>query len=244
MYNITINTYPYLNMQDKEFAEIVKGEEKIMETALSFMSRANTRIDAINEIEKGELPEIIEIIRNRNEALQGAFNLIEFAEREILVLFSAVNAFIRQFIIGASERVIRAANSRNLTVTILTPINNTVKKMAEDLENQSTNMQIRRIAPSSRSTITVLIVDKKFSLAVELKDDSRTVIEEAIGTSTYSTGKSTVLSYVSMFESFLRLTESYDESQSKLNDTTDELEVMKKYLNEVLEEIDKFRKTS
>ena len=105
-------------------------------------------------------------------------------------------------------------------------------------------MQIRRIAPSSRSTITVLIVDKKFSLAVELKDDSRTVIEEAIGTSTYSTSKSTVLSYVSMFESFLRLTESYDESQSKLNDTTDELEVMKKYLNEVLEEIDKFRKTS
>ena len=137
-----------------------------------------------------------------------------------------------------------AANSRNLTVTILTPMNNTVKKMAEDLENQSTNMQIRRIAPSSRSTITVLIVDKKFSLLSELKDDSRTVIEEAIGTSTYSTSKSTVLSYVSMFESFLRLTESYDESQSKLNDTTDELEVMKKYLNEVLEEIDKFRKTS
>ena len=51
------------------------------------MSRANTRIDAINEIEKGELPEIIEIIRNRNEALQPAFNLIEFAEREILVFF-------------------------------------------------------------------------------------------------------------------------------------------------------------
>jgi hypothetical protein len=92
--------------------------------------------------------------------------------------------------------------------------------------------------------VTVVIVDKKFSLAVELKDDSKTNIEEAIGTSTYSTSKSTVLSYVSMFESFLKLTELYDESQSKLNDTTDELEAMKKYLNEVLEEIDKFRKTS
>jgi hypothetical protein len=79
---------------------------------------------------------------------------------------------------------------------------------------------------------------------VELKDDSKTVIEEAVGTSTYSTSKSTVLSYVSMFESFLKLKELYDKSQSKLNDTTDELEAMKKYLNEVLEEVDKFRKTS
>ena len=41
----------------------------------------------------------------------------------------------------------------------------------------------------------------------------------------------------------MKLTELYKESQSKLNDTTDELEAMKKYLNEVLEEVDKFRKT-
>ncbi len=46
-----------------------------------------------------------------------------------------------------------------------------------------------------------------------------------------------------MFESFLKLTELYDESRSKLNDTTDELEAMKRYLNEVLQEVDKFRKT-
>ena len=84
MYNITINTYPYLNMQDKEFAEIVKGEEKIMETALSFMSRANTRIDAINEIEKGELPEIIEIIRNRNEACSEHLILLNLPKEKYL----------------------------------------------------------------------------------------------------------------------------------------------------------------
>ena len=38
-----------------------------------------------------------------------------------------------------------------------------------------------------------------------------------------------------MFESFLKLTELYEESQSKLSDTTDELESMKKYVKEVLE---------
>ncbi|MGA7370444.1 MAG: hypothetical protein WBX01_15045 [Nitrososphaeraceae archaeon] len=38
--------------------------------------------------------------------------------------------------------------------------------------------------------------------------------------------------------------ELYDESQSKLNDTVDEIEAMKRYLNDMLEEIDKLRKTS
>jgi hypothetical protein len=35
----------------------------------------------------------------------------------------------------------------------------------------------------------------------------------------------------------------YEKSQSKLNNKTDELEVIKRYLVEVLEEVDKFKKT-
>ena len=81
------------------------------------------------------------------------------------------------------------------------------------------------------------------SLAVELKDDSKSEVAEAIGNITYSTSKSTVLSYVSMFESFMKLTELYEESLSKLSDTTDELESMKKYVKEVLEEMDRFKKS-
>jgi hypothetical protein len=45
-----------------------------------------------------------------------------------------------------------------------------------------------------------------------------------------------------MFESFVKLTELYDESQQKLNDTTSELESMKKYLHDVLEEVHKSKK--
>jgi len=149
---------------------------------------------------------------------------------------------MRQLNVGSGQRVIKAGDSHDLTVTMLTPMNDAVEILAKDLEKQSTNIQIRCIEPSPRSTITVVIVDKKFSLAVELKDDTKLVISEAIGTSTYSTSKSMVFSYVSMFESFMKLTKLYEESQSKLNDTTDELEAMKKYLYEVLEEVDKFKK--
>ena len=41
----------------------------------------------------------------------------------------------------------------------------------------------------------------------------------------------------------MKLTELYEESQSKLSNTADELESMKKYVKEVFEEMDKFKKS-
>jgi two-component system, OmpR family, sensor histidine kinase VicK len=62
-----------------------------------------------------------------------------------------------------------------------------------------------------------LIVDKKFSLVVELKDDTKEASHDAIGLATYSNSKSTVLSYVSIFESLWKQVELYE--KIKLHDT-------------------------
>jgi len=61
-----------------------------------------------------------------------------------------------------------------------------------------------------------VVIDKKYSLAVELKDDSKNTVTEAIGLVTYSNSKSTVLSYYSIFESLWKQTELY--KQLKLNE--------------------------
>ena len=53
--------------------------------------------------------------------------------------------------------------------------------------------------------------------------------------------KSSVLLHVSTFESYMRLTDVYKEPQSRLSIKTVELEA-KKNLNEVQEEVDKFKK--
>ena len=150
---------------------------------------------------------------------------------------------MRQAKAGSGQLIVEVANSRNVSVIVLTPMDEGVRKIAKDLEKQSTNIKIRSIEPSSRSTITVLIVDRKSSLVLELKDDSRLVPAEATGNITYSTSQATVLSYVSMFESFMKLTKLYEDSQLKLNNKTDELEAMKRYLHEVLKEVDKFKQT-
>jgi hypothetical protein len=47
---------------------------------------------------------------------------------------------------------------------------------------------------------TILVVDRKASLVMELRDDSKTIFDEAIGLSTYSNSKAGVLSYVGIFE--------------------------------------------
>jgi hypothetical protein len=46
-----------------------------------------------------------------------------------------------------------------------------------------------------------------------------------------------------MFKSILKLTELYEESQSKLSDTTNELESMKNYVKKGLEETGKFKRS-
>ena len=220
--------------------ETVKHQQYVFET---LWNKAISAQQKINQIEKGELPEVIEIIRNRTEIQRVAQDLVKSAEKEILVILSSANAFIRNINAGSSQLIVEAAKYHNVSVTILTPMDENVETIAKDLEEQSTNIKTRKIEPSSRSTISVIIVDRRISLAVELKDDSKSVISEAVGNVTYSSSKSTVLSYVSMFESYMKLTELYEESQSKLSNTADELESMKKYVKEVLEEMDKFKKS-
>ena len=157
------------------------------------------------------------------------------------LIFSTPNAFVRQVKAGVFEVLLEAA-SRNVAITILTPMNETVKLIAQQLVNQNKNIRVQNMEPSSRITITAMIVDRRYSLAVELRDDSKPVSADAMGTITYSTSKSTVMSYVSMFESLMRLTELYEESQAKLQESMDELGIMKQYLNVVLEEVKELKK--
>jgi hypothetical protein len=58
-----------------------------------------------------------------------------------------------------------------------------------------------------------------------------------IGLTTYSNSKSTALSYASIFESLWR----QDELYQQLEKSRDQLEEMKRYLNQVLKEVKHIR---
>jgi hypothetical protein len=228
---------PASQMIRSNVREIIEQQRYLFET---LWDNAISGEQKIQEIEKGILSETIDIIRDPAKAQKLAHKLIRSSEKEILVVFSTPNAFLRQLKAGSGEVIIEAA-SRNVAITILVPMNETVRILAKQLEDQNKNIRIQNIEPSSHITITALIVDRRYSLAVELRDDSKPVSAEAMGTTSYSTSKSTVMSYVSMFESIVRLTELYEESQAKLQESKDEFAIMKRYLNEVLEEVEKLK---
>jgi signal transduction histidine kinase len=68
----------------------------------------------------------------------------------------------------------------------------------------------------SDTKATLLIADRKASLVIEIRDDSKSRFYEAIGLSTYSNSKPGVLSFVSIFENLWIQTELYE--QLKVHD--------------------------
>ena len=115
--------------------------------------------------------------------------------------------------------------NRNVKIRMLIPSNEETEKFVEKLEKQSLSMyntsnndsnnskkvQRRSIQTLTETRSTILIVDKKVSLVMELKDDSKENFHEAIGLSTYSNSRAGVLSYVSIFENLWNQTEIYQQ---------------------------------
>ncbi|HXS59753.1 MAG TPA: histidine kinase dimerization/phospho-acceptor domain-containing protein, partial [Candidatus Sulfopaludibacter sp.] len=64
------------------------------------------------------------------------------------------------------------------------------------------NVSIRNTEPSISTKSTILVIDKKESLVIEVKNDLKEAFSESMGFGTYSNSTATVLSYVSIFESF------------------------------------------
>ncbi|MDN5868373.1 MAG: hypothetical protein L0H55_13385 [Candidatus Nitrosocosmicus sp.] len=77
--------------------------------------------------------------------------------------------------------------------------------------NDSKKVQIRSIQTLTETGSTILIVNKKVSRVMELKDDFKEKFHEAIGISIYSNSKAGVLSYVSIFENLWNQTELYQQ---------------------------------
>lgn len=82
------------------------------------------------------------------------------------------------------------------------------------------NFDVRYIEQTVLDThVTVLVVDKRLYLVMEIRDDSKATFDEAIGLSIYSNSKAGVLSYLSRIEQREQQSKLYQQikdSNSKL----------------------------
>src|SRR5215217_3388632 len=187
--------------------EIVIQQQYIFETLWNKAVPAEQRI---KEIEQESELQRIAVIYDAREALELFQWLIMSAEKEIKIVFPTANALIRQDKASILFLLQEAAAVKNCQVKVLMPNDESIRNFIHGNNNIST----RFIDHEEGGKATILIVDNKVSLVMELKDDSKKTFQEAIGLSTYSNSKAGVLSYVSMFESLWKQTELYEKLKS------------------------------
>lgn len=175
--------------------------------------KAIPAIEKIKEIEEGISPDIIEAIRDPKEIQRRGLGLFESAKSEILIIFPTANAFRRQDRAGTLSLLNKLAEKgrgiSGIQIRILTPAEDSIKEAIQ--KSISPKIQTRFIEPGLQTRVAILLVDKRFSLAVEVKDDTKKVSEQAMGFATYSNSESTVLSYVSIFEALWIQTVLYEQ---------------------------------
>jgi two-component system, OmpR family, sensor histidine kinase VicK len=175
---------------------------------LALWDKAVPAENRIREIEQGIEPQRIAVIYDARQALELYQSLIMSAEKEIKIVFPTANALIRQDKAGILFLLREAAAvKKECQVKILMPNDESIRNFKQDDSGIST----RFIEQEESGKATILIVDNRAYLMMELKDDHKKTFHEAIGLSTYSNSKAGVLSYVSMFESLWKQTELYEE---------------------------------
>ena len=107
-------------------------------------------------------------------------------------------------------------SKNEINIKILTPLDERIKEIKQKFEKQEERHQqqkiyIRPLERPLQTKVSILLVDRKFSLTVELKDDSTDNSYNAMGLATYSNSESTVLSYVSIFQALWMQTALYEE---------------------------------
>jgi two-component system sensor histidine kinase VicK len=152
----------------------------------------------------------IQILSNIQRIKHLYLSLLRNARKEVLLVFPTTNAVRREEGVGIIAEL-RQASQRGVTVRLLTPMDDFVSPQLEEL--RTAGIVVRQIESPAETKFKLLIVDRKFSLVIETKDDSRGSFERAIGLATFSNSKATVLPYVTIFESFWRETDLYEKAR-------------------------------
>ncbi|MGH9912641.1 MAG: sensor histidine kinase, partial [Nitrososphaeraceae archaeon] len=156
--------------------------------------------------------DIVQIIEEPDKIIQVAYEMIRSAKKEVLIMFSTANAFKRQISTGGPELLREVTSTkRDLEIRILTPADQDVEISSVALEAKLDNVNVRNMEATLQTKVTVVVVDRRLSLAVELKDDSQDDINEALRSAVYSNTKSAAISYVAIFESLWKQVELIDQ---------------------------------
>jgi len=187
--------------------------------------------DRIRDIEEGVEPTSIEIIPNPSYSVKRAHDLINSAQEEVLRIFSSVNAFRRQARLGIMH-LFKDAIERGVRVRILIPADpKKIIQIVNEVNLVLPQLEIGSVDKSLESTIGILVIDRKQSLIIETKNDSKDSSYDAAGLAAYSDSTSIASAYASIFDSLWKQTELHQ----KLSDMYERLRIQSKMQKEFID---------
>ena len=161
----------------------------------------------IQDIENGVETEGIEIFQNPAESLRMAFDMIKSAKDEVLRIYPSINALRRQIRIGAIH-LFKESLERGVKVRILIPADeDNIAGLVNEITLMLPQLEIRSLDKSLETSIGIIVVDRKKSLIIESRDDTKDNYYQAAGLAVYSNSRPIALSYASIFETLWKQAE-------------------------------------
>ena len=175
-------------------------------------NNATTQKKQTSTLELGVDLEEIKVLYDPNEIRTTYINLINSAKIEISLIIATPNALQRNYTGGIINLLITAAEKRNVNVNLIIPTYDKGTINDDFLRNEkiATNFKfkLKTIAPAIREThmikTTFLIIDRKSVFIIDVKDDSKDILTEAVGFATFHVSKSRTDSYSFIFDTLWR----------------------------------------
>ena len=189
---------------------IVEAKQYLFETLWNIASTAE---QVTREIEEGIEPTKTEIIQDTKVSISRAYDIIKSAKKQVLVIWATSKTFVIGMSTGIDE-IYSYAIRNGALVKLLIPYGDRIETIIKDLKMMVPQVDIKIADKSLETKITILIVDRREVMTWELRDDNIENPYEAGGLATYSNNKSIASSYATIFETFWRQTELYEQSQN------------------------------
>ncbi len=163
----------------------------------------------------------IQIITSPSKIQDIYVGMVEGAKENVMLVFPTLGAFKRAEILGIL-RSLRYAADKGIEIRIMTPEGdvdaiNEIKRRVLD----HPNIEVRFIAPPKKiregkeEVVTILEIDRRSLLIMELVDDSKDSFADAIGKAVYWTNKINLMAYTMTFSGLWNETEHKGEIQLK-----------------------------
>ena len=189
-----------------------------------------TRIEEEEKEEEIRSSNIV-IIQNPRESIKLAYDLIKTAKQEILRIFPSINAFRRQGRMGIMH-LFREVVENGIKVRVLIHADEKqIRQIVNEVMLVLPEIDIRAIDMSLNTSIGIVVVDKKESLIIETKDDTKDNSYEASGLAAYSNSKYIALSYASIFESLWIQAELYKQLKEANEQLKQHDKMQKEFIN-------------